>query len=68
MKINFILYVCLNSVFLVSCLETEFKESTKASEKPAVEDMQIEFATKVESTGLNVTPYKVIVNVKTPKV
>lgn len=67
MKINFILYVCLNSVFLVSCLETEFKESTKASEKPAVEDMQIEFATKVESTGLNVTPYKVIVNVKTPK-
>lgn len=55
--------------FLVSCLETEFKDPlpTIAATVPVIESMQIEFTSKIESTGLNVTPYKVTINVKTAK-
>lgn len=68
MRIHFLLRISFCSIFLASCVQTDFKDAVESSSlAPPVENMQIEFSSKVEETGLNVTPYKVTINVKTPK-
>lgn len=68
MRIHFLLRIGFCSIFLASCVQTDFKDAVESSSlAPPVENMQIEFSSKVEETGLNVTPYKVTINVKTPK-